>query len=186
MQRLLATLFSLLMAGCALSSLPPSSIEVKADSQSSQTSSKLIAGLVVGVTDGDTITVLDDQRAQHTIRLAGIDAPEKAQAFGLRSKEHLSLLVFGRRVLVETEKQDRYGRTVGKVIINGLDASLAMVVAGMAWHYKKYESDQSITDRTLYSDAELVARRNRQGLWLDISPIEPWDYRSRRASQKSN
>ena len=95
-----------------------------------------VDGQVVGVTDGDTITVLDGQRTQHKVRLAGIDAPEKAQAFGQRSKEHLSSLVFGRQVKVETEKQDRYGRTVGKVLVEGRDANLAMVVAGLAWHYK--------------------------------------------------
>lgn len=116
-----------------------------------------LVGQVVGVTDGDTIIVLDDQRTQHKIRLAGIDAPEKAQAFGQRSKEALSGLVFGRRVTVETEKQDRYLRTVGKVVIDGRDANLAMVVAGMAWHYKKYEGEQSLSDRLLYADAEREA-----------------------------
>ena len=136
-----------------------------------------LAGLVVGVTDGDTITMLDDQRTQHKIRLAGIDAPEKAQAFGQRSKEHLSSLVFGRRVLIETEKQDRYRRTVGKVVIDGRDANLAMVVAGMAWHYKKYQGEQSPSDRLLYADAEQGAREVGRGLWTDAAPTAPWDFR---------
>lgn len=133
---------------------------------------------VIGVADGDTITVLDDQRTQHKIRLAGIDAPEKKQPFGQRSKEYLSSLVFGRRVTVETEKQDRYRRTVGKVIIDGRDANLAQVVAGMAWHYKQYEGEQSPSDRLLYADAEREARETRRGLWQDSAPITPWDYRS--------
>lgn len=76
---------------------------------------QILTGRVVGVTDGDTITVLDDQRVQHKIRLAGIDAPEKSQAFGQRSKAFLSSLVFSKPVVVETQKTDRYGRTVGKV-----------------------------------------------------------------------
>lgn len=137
-----------------------------------------LVGQVVGVTDGDTITVVDDQRTQHKIRLAGIDAPEKAQAFGQRSKEVLSALVYGRRVTVETEKQDRYRRTVGKVVIDGRDANLAMVVAGMAWHYKKYEGEQSSSDRLLYADAEQGARDARFGLWRDAQPTPPWDYRA--------
>lgn len=137
-----------------------------------------ITGRVVGVTDGDTITVIDDQRTQHKIRLAGIDAPEKAQAFGQRSKEYLSSLVFGRQVVVNTEKQDRYKRTVGKVIVDGRDANLAMVVAGMAWHYKKYEGEQSPSDRLLYADAERGARETRRGLWQDAAPTAPWNYRS--------
>lgn len=137
-----------------------------------------LVGRVVGVTDGDTVTVLDDQLTQHKIRLTGIDAPEKAQAFGQRSKEALSTLVFSRRVTVEFEKQDRYGRTVGKVVVDGRDVNLAMVVAGMAWHYKKYEREQISSDRLLYANAERDAREMRRGLWRDVAPIAPWDYRS--------
>lgn len=139
-----------------------------------------LVGQVVGVTDGDTITVLDDQRTQHKIRLAGIDAPEKSQPFGQRSKEHLSSLVFGRQVTVETEKQDRYRRTVGKVIVDGRDANLAMVVAGFAWHYKKYEGEQSPADRMLYADAEREARVVRLGLWVEPGAVAPWDWRQNR------
>lgn len=137
-----------------------------------------VDGQVVGVTDGDTITVLDGQRTQHKVRLAGIDAPEKVQAFGQRSKEHLSSLVFGRQVKVETEKQDRYGRTVGKVLVDGRDANLAMVVAGLAWHYKRYEGEQSATDRLLYAAAEQEAREARRGLWHDQVVTAPWDHRA--------
>ena len=92
-----------------------------------------LTGRVVGIADGDTVTVLDANRQQHKIRLAGIDAPEKTQPFGDRSKQNLSTLVFDKQVAVEWKKQDRYGRTVGKVLINGIDANLAQVKAGMAW-----------------------------------------------------
>jgi endonuclease YncB( thermonuclease family) len=95
-----------------------------------------LTGRVVGVADGDTITVLDANRQQHKIRLAGIDAPEKAQPFGDRSKQNLSALVFDKQVVVESNKQDRYGRTVGKVLVNEIDANLAQVKAGMAWWYE--------------------------------------------------
>jgi hypothetical protein len=87
---------------------------------------------------GDTVTVLDADHRQHKIRLAGIDAPEKAQPFGQRSKENLPRLVFGREVVVEVGKTDRYRREVGKISIDGIDANLEQVKAGLAWHYKAY------------------------------------------------
>ncbi|MDP3872373.1 MAG: thermonuclease family protein [Methyloversatilis sp.] len=112
-----------------------------------------IVGRVVGVADGDTVTVLDSDRVQHRIRLAGIDAPEKAQAFGNRSKESLSELVFSKAVTVETDKVDRFGRAVGKVLVDGRDANLIQVERGFAWHFKAYESEQSPSDRLLYDAA---------------------------------
>jgi endonuclease YncB( thermonuclease family) len=136
-----------------------------------------LVGKVVSIADGDTITVLDGSRTQHKIRLAGIDAPEKAQPFGQRSKELLSTLVFGKTVQVETEKLDRYGREIGKVLVDGRDANLAIVMAGLAWHYKKYQSEQSSSDRLLYASAEEEARTRRAGLWKDSAPIPPWDWR---------
>ena len=90
-----------------------------------------IDGHVVGVADGDTITVLDGANRQHKIRLAGIDAPEKSQPFGHCSKESLSDLVFSKTVTVEIEKVDRYGRQVGKVLVDGADANLAQVQWGL-------------------------------------------------------
>ena len=87
------------------------------------------------VADGDTITVLDDNKVQHKIRLAGIDAPEKKQPFGQRSKQSLSDLVFDKAVTVETNKRDKYRREVGKVLVGGVDANLEQVKRGMAWHY---------------------------------------------------
>jgi endonuclease YncB( thermonuclease family) len=144
---------------------------------------QILMGRVVGVADGDTITVLDDQRVQHKIRLAGIDAPEKSQAFGQRSKAFLSSLVFSKPVVVETQKTDRYGRTVGKVLVGDRDANLALVVAGMAWHYKKYETEQSASDRMIYASAEQDARVARQGLWADPSAMPPWEWRAQKRSK---
>lgn len=136
-----------------------------------------IDGLVVGVSDGDTISVLDAAKVQHKIRLAGIDAPEKKQAFGNRSKESLSELVFDKAVTIETNKKDRYGREVGKVLVNGMDANLAQVQRGMAWHYKAYEREQPAIDRKVYADAENEAKAARRGLWSDAYPVPPWDFR---------
>lgn len=137
----------------------------------------VVSGKVVRVADGDTITVLDAQMQQHKIRLAGIDAPERRQAFGQRSREFLASLVAAQQVEVETEKTDKYGRSVGKVLLQGRDVNLAVVAAGLAWHYKEYESEQSPADRLLYSNAEQEARDLRKGLWVDPAPEAPWDWR---------
>lgn len=136
-----------------------------------------LQGRVVGVSDGDTVTVLDDSNTQFKIRLMGIDAPEKKQAFGSRSKESLSALVFNKQVMVEYNKKDKYGRTVGKIIVDGVDANLEQIKAGMAWHYKKYEKEQSVDDRSIYAKAEDGARGEKRGLWFDSEPTPPWDWR---------
>lgn len=144
---------------------------------STTTPADTLVGQVVGVTDGDTITVLDGQQTQHKVRLMGIDAPEKAQSFGQNAKQSLSDLVFGRSVNVEWQKLDRYERIVGKVLVSGLDANLEQVRRGLAWHYKKYEREQEPIDRATYSQAEIEARMGNRGLWSDPSPIPPWDWR---------
>jgi len=96
-----------------------------------------LTGKVVKITDGDTIYVLDANYTQHKIRLAGIDAPERKQAYGLASRKHLASIVAGQQVTIEYKKRDRYGRIVGKVLLDGIDACLEQVKAGFAWHYKK-------------------------------------------------
>lgn len=134
-------------------------------------------GRVVGVSDGDSITVLDSAKRQHKVRLAGIDAPELKQAFGQASKRNLSALVFGKTVVVETEKRDRYDRQIGTVLVEGRDANLAQIEAGLAWHYKQYAKQQSPVDQKLYSEAESDASSSRRGLWKDRNPQAPWDFR---------
>lgn len=137
-----------------------------------------IAGKVVSVADGDTVTVLDASNNQHKIRLSGIDAPERAQPFGRQAKEHLSNLIAGSQVTVETMKTDRYGRTIGKVLEQNRDINLAMVAAGFAWHYKHYENEQPASDRELYSRTESTARTQGVGLWRDPQPVAPWTWRT--------
>jgi len=136
-----------------------------------------LQGRVVGIADGDTVTVLDDSNTQWKIRLMGIDAPEKKQAFGNKSKESLSDLVFNKQVAVKYSKKDRYGRTVGKIIVDGIDANLEQVKDGMAWHYKQYQSEQSVEDQAAYAEAEEQARAETRGLWYDADPTPPWDWR---------
>lgn len=136
-----------------------------------------IEGKVVGVADGDTITVLDDTRNQHKVRLAGIDAPEKKQSFGNRSNQSLSDLVFNKDVVVETNKRDKYKRSVGKVLVDGVDVNLEQVKRGMAWHYKAYAREQSAFDRKVYAETEMEARAVRRGVWADAEPMPPWEFR---------
>jgi endonuclease YncB( thermonuclease family) len=145
-----------------------------------------LSGRVVRVTDGDTIVVLDTDKTQHKIRLQGIDAPERGQAFGTKSKQHLSDLVAGKSVEVDYSKYDRYQRILGKVLVNGEDVNLEQVEAGMAWHYKKYQGEQSSTDRIRYSDAELEARRQKLGLWRDPHAVPPWDYRQAKREHRKD
>jgi len=136
-----------------------------------------LAGRVVGVTDGDTITVLAAGNVQEKIRVAGIDAPEKKQPFGQASKLSLSNLVYDRPVTVEWRKRDRYRRIVGHVFVSGRDAGLEQIRAGMAWHYRRYQAEQAADDRERYAAAESEALAARRGLWRDPDPIPPWDWR---------
>jgi len=130
-----------------------------------------LAGRVVGVTDGDTLTVLVDRRPVK-VRLHGIDAPEKAQAFGARSKQALSTLAFGKDAAVDVRDTDRYGRLVAVVTVAGRNVNREQVRAGMAWWYRKYAPD----DRELQA-LEADARKARRGLWADRAPVPPWEFR---------
>ena len=137
----------------------------------------LLNGRVVKVTDGDTITVLDNSNIQHKIRLSGIDAPEMNQAYGERSRLALAYAVAGGHVLIDWNKRDRWNRIVGKVLVNNKDINLQQVQEGMAWHYKKYEREQDAADRALYAHAEDEAQRNKIGLWRNHIAVPPWEFR---------
>ena len=134
-------------------------------------------GKVVGVADGDTVTVLDAQQRRHRIRLLGIDAPEQNQAFGQKSKQSLSEQVFGHEVTVESTHKDRFDRLVGKLWLHDVDVNLVQIQRGMAWHFKHYARDQLPADRSRYDHAEQQARQARLGLWQDADPMPPWQFR---------
>jgi endonuclease YncB( thermonuclease family) len=130
-----------------------------------------ISGRVVGISDGDTITILEPGNKQTRVRLAQIDAPESHQDFGQASKQVLSGLVYGKQVTIEIETIDKYGRTVGKVLAGGQDMNLEQVRKGMAWVYRQYAHDQA------YYAAEDTARQAKMGLWSQPNPIPPWEFR---------
>lgn len=137
-----------------------------------------LRGRVVSVADGDTITVLDAGRMEHRIRLNGIDAPESRQPFSQVSRRQLSELVAGRDVLVVWDKRDRYGRLIGTVLVDGTNANLAQLTAGLAWYYRYYAADVPADLRPRYEAAEADARAARRGLWADPQPVAPWGFRN--------
>ena len=140
----------------------------------------------MSVADGDTITILDSSDTQHRIRLEGIDAPETHQPFGEQSRLGLSGMIFGKDVSVSYQKIDQYGRLVGKILLDGRDINLEQVKAGMAWHYKFYEDEQTPEDRDAYAKAEDEARAVRRGLWQDPNPVEPSAFRKEEKRERQN
>lgn len=142
-------------------------------------SAEILEGRVVAVTDGDTVKVLTSSLVEERVRLATIDAPERKQPFGSVSKAHLSDLVFGREVAVDWHKRDRWGRIIGVVLVDGRDAGLEQIGAGLAWHYTDYAREQSEADRERYARSEVDARAEALGLWSEEGPIPPWEWRRR-------
>ena len=134
-------------------------------------------GDVIKIADGDSVTILDSHKVQHKVRLVGIDAPERKQPFGKRSKQSLSDLVYRKMVTVKSNKHDQYGRELGKILINGVDVNLEQIRRGMAWYYKVYKYDLSASDRRTYAKTERKARMMQYGLCIDSAPLPPWIWR---------
>ena len=153
-------------------------------STSSRTDS-ILAGKVVRVIDGDTVDVLDSSMNVHRVRLKGIDAPERGQAFYQVAKENLDAIAINREVTISWNKVDKWNRIIGKVLLDRRDVCLEQIRAGLAWHFKKYQNEQSEEDRQLYDSAEKEARSSRRGLWHDDSPTAPWKKRDRRLNEAS-
>ena len=134
-------------------------------------------GKIVGIADGDTVTLLDTHNTQHRIRLDGIDAPERTQAYGQRSRQSLAAMAHGRAARADCPKVDRYGRAVCRVVVDGVDVGLEQIRRGYAWHYVKYAHEQRAVDRERYARAENEARSAQLGLWSFSDPTPPWNYR---------
>ena len=128
-------------------------------------------GKVIAVADGDTVTVLTQDNQKVKIRLAGIDTPERSQAFGQKAKQAISSKIFGKTIEIKEETIDRYGRTVANLYLGSRWINLEMVEDGFAWHYKKYSKDRKL------ASAEVEAKQLRKGLWSDPNAIPPWEYR---------
>lgn len=130
-------------------------------------------GIVVGVADGDTVTLLEPaSKTQHRIRLANIDAPESSQDFGQQSKRSLSRLVFRKPVSAMCAEHDRYGRAICTLYVDSMDINATQVALGMAWVYRAYAPRNS----PLYQ-LEQEARNSGTGLWQHRNPTPPWEWR---------
>ena len=144
---------------------------------------------VVGVTDGDTITCLTDQKKQIKVRLYQIDAPESHQPYGQKAKQELSSMIFNKNVAIENHGQDRYKRTLGTIyskelrgkclpsgkcirgVWQDIDVNLELIKQGYAWYYPFTKKNPE------YQQAEQEARAAKRGLWADKNPVAPWEWR---------
>ena len=133
-----------------------------------------LIGKVIKVSDGDTVTILTEDKTQQKIRLNDIDAPEKKQAFGNKSKDNLAKYIAGRTVAVEYQKKDKYKRILGTIYYNNRDINLQQVKDGYAWVYKKYSNNQT------YYKEEIKAKESKKGLWIEKNPVAPWEFRKQK------
>ncbi|WP_162054333.1 thermonuclease family protein [Pontibacter pamirensis] len=135
---------------------------------------------VIGIKDGDTIELLRNGQSE-TVRLYGVDTPEKKQAYGERARQFTSDLAFGKTVRLIVHNKDRYGRTVGTIMLpDGRNLNEELVKSGYAWHYAAYSKDMNL------ANAEVDARRFKRGLWQDPNPVAPWDFRKEKRSGNNN
>ncbi len=166
---------AILLAGCDPAGLPQFTGTSAAPTGTAETitadNPAKWTGKVIGVTDGDTIDVLTDQKQVIRVRFNGIDTPERGQPFGNNAKQFVSDAVFGKPVTIVGHGIDRYDRTLGDVIHEDKSLNCDLVTAGLAWHYKAYSDDEQL------AAAELKARAAGKGLWSDPRHVAPWDWR---------
>ena len=130
---------------------------------------------VVKISDGDTFTAINRDNLQLKFRIWGIDAPENKQAFGTKSKEYLSSLIFGKTITVDVQKQDGWGRYIAYVFTpENKDVGTEMLKAGMAWQFIEYDKSEE------YKKAELHAKKSKKGLWSEPHHMAPWDFRKKK------
>jgi endonuclease YncB( thermonuclease family) len=149
-----------------------------------------IEGAALDVQDGDSFLMRADDGRRVRVRVNGIDAPEKHQPWADASRRHLGELLRGRRIRLEPVKQDVFDRTVARVVVVDADpperdAGLAQVEAGLAWHFKRYRSDQTDEGFARYARAERDAQARGLGLWRDATPEAPWDFRARQRREQA-
>lgn len=148
-------------------------IGCKSSPFSSISQEKVLHGQVIDVLDGDTVKLRSDWHI-YKIRLAGIDAPEKQQAYGVQSKIYLEHLIADKDVSIKVLSCDQYGRYVGKIYLNGKDINGEMIRSGYAWHYYHFDSNP------VYAGFMLDAQRSNRGLWQEVHPTPPWIFRKGR------
>lgn len=178
---ILAVIAPLLLLACIdkFATQPENKLQAQLpdDAEITRDGTLLAEGRVVGISDGDTLTVLGSNQQRYKIRLQGIDAPEKEQAYGQKCKESLMMATANLPVTVEAYKLDRYGRIIAKITAQHKDVALEQIRAGCGWHYVAYAKEQNDKDRKAYALAEKQARKAHKGLWKDKKPMAPWDFR---------
>ncbi|PKN85403.1 MAG: hypothetical protein CVU46_11160 [Chloroflexi bacterium HGW-Chloroflexi-8] len=132
---------------------------------------EVITGKVIGVTDGDSVVLLLEDKTQLKVRLEGIDCPESHQDYGEKAKQETVRLCFQKEVTLHKTGLDRYGRTLGFIFVGDTNVNRELVRTGYAWHYKKYSKDPDL------AELERNARSQRLGLWSQPNPEAPWDFR---------
>lgn len=137
-----------------------------------------VSGMVSKVHDGDSIHITPPNQKRVVIRFSAIDAPELKQNFGLSSRDYLRSLLMGKQATAKCHKTDRYQRNVCAVYHNENDIGLKMIESGFAWHYKKYQNEQTSKQRAQYRHAEIRAKNLGRGLWQQDMPIAPWEFRT--------
>lgn len=143
-------------------------------------SPQVLSGVVQRVIDGDTLVLMESDQSLRTLRLAGIDAPERRMPYGEDAKRMLSALISGKNVQATATKLDRYGRTIATVYLHGGDINLALIQQGWAWHYKAYANEQPSEEADAYARAETLAKLRKLGIWQSTVPIPPWEWRHKR------
>lgn len=134
-----------------------------------------LTGKVIGIKDGDTVVVLDSLNSQTTLRLAEVDTPEKSQPFGTKAKQFTSDQIYLKTIKYVVTDTDRYGRSIAMIYydIDNKYLSAEIIKAGMGWHYKRYSKSKEL------ANFEIIARKNKEGLWIDNNPIEPSVWRNK-------
>ncbi len=136
-----------------------------------------LVGKVIKVSDGDTVTILTEDKVSHKIRLNDIDAPEKKQPFGNKSRDNLASYIAGEIVTVKYKSKDKYGRILGTIYFENLDINLQQIKNGYAWVYKQYSKNQT------YYQEEQKAKELKKGLWIEKNAIAPWEFRKQKKSK---
>jgi endonuclease YncB( thermonuclease family) len=141
-----------------------------------------IEGRVIGITDGDTFTLLTPDLREVKIRVAEIDAPERGQPYATRSRQQLAKLIFRQEVILDVQVVDRYGRPVGRPMVGGVDVTVEMIRSGAAWVYRTYSDDGALYE------LERTAKAERRGLWglPEFERVSPWEHRNGSRAEKRN
>lgn len=151
------------------------SCQSKSGERKNTNDNDFIYGKVIRVVDGDTYHLLTEDNQTLKVRMEGIDAPERAMLFYKASKDYLGKLCFGKSVRLKSSGKDQYGRYLGSTYLeDGTELCHEMIKAGLAWHYKRYNSDEDL------AQLEIEARKAKKGIWSDLNPTPPWDYRKLR------